>query len=204
MSAAQTPEEIATAWVVAMSAAVTAMQPADRKRGMAALDAHAAARLVRGELTAEGAAAAMDRLRALLVELLPQAEAARFASGSTGAAPESPPARGPRRIEIEFPNGSAALTLSHVAQILVAVVVNVASLCPALGLRVSHGWAADGRLMLDVLADGEADSAPADASDGDAASLPGGAPDILSQAGEIARAAWEDWAAPGARTGGAA
>lgn len=49
---APTPEEIATAWVVATDAAVTAMQPADRERGWAALDAHAAAMLFRGEYTA--------------------------------------------------------------------------------------------------------------------------------------------------------
>lgn len=189
----QTPEETVAAWLGAMVASISAMPPADRARAHAALDVHAAMFLMHGVQTAAGATAAHELLSTLLVEILPAAEAKRFAAGAPGAAP----AGGPLRIEIELPNGGSTLTLDHVAQVLVAVVVNMAAICPALQLRSAVGRDAAGRLLLAVTADGRADDAPG----GDAASLPGGAPDILSQAQEIARAAWAGWTAPGPQAG---
>lgn len=190
MPAYLSPEEFVSGCLAGLASVIARMDPADQARANAAMDVHAAARLLGGPVTAEAAHAAEDRLRTLLVELLPAAEAARFVAMATGADSEPAPVGGPLRIEIELPNGGSTLTLDQVGQILVAAVVNLAAIRPGLQLRSAVGRDAAGRLLLAVTADGRADGAP------DAA------PDILSQAQEIARAAWAVWTAPGDRHGG--
>lgn len=113
MPAYLSPEEFVSGCLAGLASVIARMDPADQDRANAAMDVHAAARLLGGPVTAQAAHAAEDRLRTLLVELLPAGERAAFLAGDMPA-------------------------------------------------------------------------------------------DILSQAAEIARAAWAEWTAPSDRTGGAA
>lgn len=79
------PEEFVSGCLAGLASVIARMDPADQDRANAAMDVHAAARLLGGPVTAQAAHAAEDRLRTLLVELLPAGERAAFLAGDMPA-----------------------------------------------------------------------------------------------------------------------